>query len=79
MEFERKHKTEQIGASYDTDYKVITRCIPDCPACAQKELFKYQAKQLKFNVSAISYLDITQSPMWQSLLKHFELEVNDGL
>lgn len=31
-----KHKTEQLGASFDTDYKVITQCVPDCPACAFK-------------------------------------------
>ena len=28
-----EHKTEEEGASYP-DYKVITRCTPDCPACA---------------------------------------------
>ena len=31
-----EHITEQTGASYDTNYKVITICTTDCPACAFK-------------------------------------------
>ena len=71
MEFEREHKTEQIGASYDTDYKVITRCIPDCPACAQKELVKWGMG------SCIEHGGFTRFACLsclQALQKHFELE-----
>ena len=35
-----EHKTEQFGASYDTDYEVITRCAPDCPACSARAQLK---------------------------------------
>ena len=73
MEFEREHKTEQIGASYDTDYKVITRCIPDCPACAQKELVKWIQRNYN-SLRATGAFQINQDE-WQSILKHFGLEV----
>ena len=35
-----EHKTQEFGASHDTDYKVITLCIPDCPACAAELTFR---------------------------------------
>lgn len=31
------HITEETGASSDTDYLVTIRCIPNCPACVQRE------------------------------------------
>ena len=65
MEAKHEHITEQIGASYDTDYKVITRCSPNCPACAfkagyetgLKEAGDWMRKQQSFLFSSIEVDD----------------------
>jgi len=36
-----EHKKSEIGASFDTNYRVIKRCRFDCPACAQERLVKW--------------------------------------
>lgn len=77
MEFEltdilAKHKTEQFGASYDTDYKVIASCTPDCPACAQRELVKYLTENMIWDYPHDE--GRIGGNIIKPLLKHFELE-----
>ena len=59
-----EHKTYQEGASFDTDYKVITKCIPDCPACisqSQAEItgdiaYKAGMKEIADEVGKFCYI-----------------------
>ena len=39
-----KHITEEFGADWSTDYEVVKRCIPDCPACAFKAGYQQALK-----------------------------------
>lgn len=48
MEVKYEHVTEQFGASFDTDYKVITQCTPNCPACAYKA--GQQSREITLNL-----------------------------
>jgi len=49
QEAKYEHITEEIGASYDTTYRVVTNCIPNCPACA----FKAGEESVKAKVRGI--------------------------
>ena len=51
MEAKYEHKTESLGASFDTDYRVITQCTPDCPACAFKAGIKKVVEWIRNHIS----------------------------
>ena len=80
MEAKYTHKTEQFGASYDTDYKVITQCTPDCPACAydagRQVLFKEVMKWLDYENALVRmfYEDQDCEKRWQAKLKEWGIE-----
>ena len=40
---------------------------------AQRKLFRELEEQAKFNISAISQLDLFNSPMWQNIRKELEI------
>ena len=78
-----QHKTESYGASHVTNYKVITRCVFDCPACAfnagklegRKEVVEWARTEI---IALESHLDKKRSEAlhkrWQAKLKEWGID-----
>lgn len=57
-----EHKTVEIGASFDTDYKVITQCVPDCPACAAERQLRAVLEWLgQKNMMVVAHKEVLDS------------------
>ena len=65
-----EHKTEQFGADFDTNYKVLTLCSPDCPACSVKSFLDFLIKNYLFSrlVNGKARLAVPEEE-WKQLCK----------
>lgn len=70
-----EHKTEQVGASYETDYKLLTLCVPDCPACAFQAGMKEVVNSVNLMLKLPSITMVNFKLQWEAKIK--ELEVRD--
>ena len=52
------HSMKEIRASYDTDYLVIKKCSPNCPACAYMQALREIGKWL--DEESIAYSDVNE-------------------